>query len=92
MFNKTNTVQSEKDKIYCDVPFARKDEAKLLGTRWDMGKKLWYFQYDLKEFYDNEKLHTFDFQPLFPTIINFNSEDENRKIRRVIKMFLKKFK
>ena len=84
MFNKTKIVQSEKVKIYCEVQFARKDEAKEKGARWDMDKKLWFFQYDLKEFFDNKELHTFDFEPLFPTIINFNSEDEKRKLRRVI--------
>ena len=50
MFNKTKIVQSEKVKIYCEVKFARKDEAKEKGARWDMDKKLWFFQYDLKEF------------------------------------------
>lgn len=84
MFSKSKTVQSEKVKIYCEVSFARKNEAKEKGAKWDMDKKLWYFQYYLQEFYDNKDLHTYDFEPLFPTIINFNSEDENRKIRRVI--------
>lgn len=29
-------------KIYLDVPFAQKDEAKALGARWDAVKKKWY--------------------------------------------------
>jgi len=41
MFNKTKTVQSETVKTYCDVPFARKDEAKEKICNWDMDKKLW---------------------------------------------------
>ena len=29
-------------KIYLDVPFAQKDDAKSLGARWDPSKKKWY--------------------------------------------------
>jgi len=29
-------------KIYLNVPFAEKDEAKALGARWDAVKKKWY--------------------------------------------------
>jgi len=29
-------------KIYLNVPFAQKDEAKALGARWDAVKKKWY--------------------------------------------------
>lgn len=29
-------------KIYLDVPYAQKDEAKSLGARWDPSKKKWY--------------------------------------------------
>ncbi|MFA6051587.1 MAG: DUF5710 domain-containing protein [Methylobacter sp.] len=29
-------------KIYLNVPFAQKDEAKLLGARWDAVNKKWY--------------------------------------------------
>ena len=46
-----------------------------------------FFFYDLKEFYDNKELHTFDFETLFVANINFNSEDENQKNRRVINNF-----
>jgi len=33
---------TSKEKIYLDVPFAKKDEAKKLGCRWDPDKKKWY--------------------------------------------------
>ena len=39
--SKTTTTTS-KEKIYLDVPFAKKDEAKKLGCRWDPDKKKWY--------------------------------------------------
>ena len=29
--------------VYLEVSYAQKDEAKLFGARWDLGKKLWYF-------------------------------------------------
>jgi len=29
-------------KIYLDVPYAQKDEAKSLGARWDPSTKKWY--------------------------------------------------
>ena len=83
MFNKTKTIESEKVKLYCEVQFARKNEAKLKGAKWDMDKKLWYFQYSLNQFFDNKDLHTYDFEPLFAIIINFNFEDEKRKIRKI---------
>ena len=34
--------ETSKEKIYLDVPFAKKDEAKKLGCRWDADKKKWY--------------------------------------------------
>jgi ribonuclease HI len=46
--DKSNLVKDEsktttsKEKIYLDVPFAKKDEAKKLGCRWDPDKKKWY--------------------------------------------------
>jgi hypothetical protein len=33
-------------KIYLNVPFAQKDEAKLLGARWDAVQKKWYVPAD----------------------------------------------
>jgi hypothetical protein len=29
-------------KLYLDVPFAQKDQAKALGARWDAARKKWY--------------------------------------------------
>ena len=29
-------------KVYLEVPFARKDEAKVMGAKWDHVKKKWY--------------------------------------------------
>lgn len=29
-------------KIYLNVPYAQKDEAKALGARWDAARKKWY--------------------------------------------------
>lgn len=33
-------------KIYLNVPFAQKDEAKALGARWDAIKKKWFVAAD----------------------------------------------
>jgi hypothetical protein len=33
-------------KIYLNVPFAQKDEAKALGARWDAIKKKWFVPAD----------------------------------------------
>jgi ribonuclease HI len=33
---------SSRTRIYLNVPFARKDEAKSLGAMWDVGAKKWY--------------------------------------------------
>jgi len=40
--NSDNKITISKEKIYLDVPFAKKDEAKKLGCRWDPDKKKWY--------------------------------------------------
>ena len=32
--------------FYYEVPFARKDDAKKAGMRWDPSSKLWYASYD----------------------------------------------
>lgn len=29
-------------KLYLDVPYAQKDQAKALGARWDASRKKWY--------------------------------------------------
>ena len=33
--------------VYLDVSYAQKDEAKRLGARWDLRRKLWYFPGDV---------------------------------------------
>lgn len=33
-------------KVYLNVPYAQKDEAKALGARWDAGEGLWYVRED----------------------------------------------
>jgi len=35
-------VQCPYNKVYLNVPYAHKDEAKALGAKWDAGKKKWY--------------------------------------------------
>ncbi len=40
--SKESKTITSKEKIYLDVPFAKKDEAKKLGCRWDPDKKKWY--------------------------------------------------
>lgn len=35
-------ISSDKKKIYLNVPFSKKDEAKSKGARWDAGSKKWY--------------------------------------------------
>lgn len=37
-----NTIREE-DKVYLEVPFIEKDNAKSLGARWDIDKKKWYY-------------------------------------------------
>lgn len=34
--------RQKENKIFLNIPFSRKDEGKLLGTRWDAHKKSWY--------------------------------------------------
>ena len=33
---------SQNDKVYINVPFREKNEAKILGARWDRGQQSWY--------------------------------------------------
>ena len=42
-----------------------------------MDKKMWFFEYDLNEFFKNKELHTYNFEPFAPKITNFNSENHN---------------
>jgi phage/plasmid primase-like uncharacterized protein len=43
---KTNSTSqqgnSQDDKVYINVPFREKNEAKILGARWDRGQQSWY--------------------------------------------------
>ena len=38
----------EKKRIYLNVPFGEKDEAKKMGARWESSKKRWYVNDDNK--------------------------------------------
>lgn len=33
---------NDNEKVYLYIPYARKDEVKALGARWDKEQKLWY--------------------------------------------------
>jgi ribonuclease HI len=43
--NKKINIENNR-KIYLHIPFEKKDEAKLKGTKWDYKKKLWYITED----------------------------------------------
>ena len=55
-------VNFNKIKVYIDVPFDRKDEAKKYKTRWDPDCKSWYFEYEIDDdeydYDDNLKIIT----------------------------------
>ena len=36
--------QRIKNKIYLNVPYDEKDEAKKMGAKWDKSKKRWYIE------------------------------------------------
>lgn len=40
---------SSNGRVYLKVPFSEKDEAKSLGAKWDVEKKLWYIYGNLTE-------------------------------------------
>ena len=40
--------QTVKKKIYLNVPYDEKDEAKKMGARWDKSKKRWYIEHKNK--------------------------------------------
>ena len=40
---------SQFERIYLDVPYAKKDPVKKLGARWDKNKKKWYVMSNLSE-------------------------------------------
>ena len=58
------------NKFYLGVPFARKDEAKSMGARWDATKKSWYVNEDSE---NCEKL-----MQLFPEFKTVELKGENR--------------
>lgn len=41
----TNNIQYK--KIYLNVPYSEKEEAKALGSRWDANKRQWYITENL---------------------------------------------
>ena len=43
-----NKEQKESNKIYLNVAYANKDDAKDLGAKWDKGKKKWYVNENYK--------------------------------------------
>lgn len=44
MWGRRGTAEYVGNKIYLDVPFVEKDEAKALGARWDAEAKRWYYR------------------------------------------------
>ena len=50
----TKKRDTKKNKIYLNIPFSEKDEAKKMGARWDSSKKKWYI--DDKNKYKNQFL------------------------------------
>jgi hypothetical protein len=51
-------------KIYCNVAFCNKDDAKSKGAKWDADNKKWFFKLDYKEFKENKKIHTYTYPPI----------------------------
>jgi len=52
------SVVKQSNKIYLNVPYAKKEDAKSKGARWDAGKKQWYIYEDNKnkeELFDKYK-------------------------------------
>lgn len=43
------TTPSEFERIYLDVPYAKKDPVKKLGARWDKNKKQWYVMSNISQ-------------------------------------------
>ncbi|MEQ9345665.1 MAG: zincin-like metallopeptidase domain-containing protein [Thalassospira sp.] len=41
-------VQADRKRIYLNVPFSEKDEAKALGAKWDRRAKAWYARDDME--------------------------------------------
>jgi hypothetical protein len=61
-------------KLYCDVSYKQKNDAKNKGARFDGDKKQWYFQYPLSQFIDNPELNTFEYEPNLPVLVNYTGD------------------
>jgi hypothetical protein len=72
MFTENKKQSNEKVRLLCGVSFDRKDEAKLKGAKWCPNSKMWYFEYGLDEFIENDTLHTYDFKPTTPCLISYD--------------------
>ena len=52
-------------RIYANVPFKEKEEAKSLGAKWDAERKQWYFNYDISLVDDNKYIKIRKWNPVF---------------------------
>ena len=59
-----------KVRIHCGVKYEEKMKAKNLGAKWNPDRKMWYFEYSLKQFFDDENMHTHIFKPFSISVIN----------------------
>ena len=50
MIKITKGVDITRAKVYMNVPYAQKDEAKALGAKWDKDVKKWYYEGSVKDF------------------------------------------
>jgi len=53
--NKVFIKEKYSDKIYLEVPFSKKDQAKKIGCRWDADKKKWYINEENEEVFKHFK-------------------------------------
>lgn len=60
-------------KIYLNVPYAQKDEAKALGARWDATSKKWYVPAD-KDISLFTKWHADAAVPFSPSTVSSKSK------------------
>jgi hypothetical protein len=67
-------------QIYCGVKYVDKDTAKSHKAKWDMKEKKWYFEFILKEFIYDEKIHTRQFKPFKLKYINCDEYFKNAPI------------
>ena len=59
IYSKLNSALGDEKKIYINVPYAEKDEAKGLGAKWDPVKKSWFIPKGLNQI-NFEKWHQKD--------------------------------